>query len=1288
MTNTSEPNNNAARLNALHEHGLMDTLPEPVFDEIVRRVAAICETPIALLSLIDDRRQWFKARVGFPLPELPLGIGFDPVTLLQPLVVRDATEDPRFSCDPLVVSELNIRFYAGVPIATDDGYPIGVLSIMDYSARELTPHQQKALAEQAQQAEIQLSLRRKLLASTQPTVEHEPVTIVPSKRDPNAEPRVILPDVMMRFGRDFRYSYVSPFAIEAIGVRPDALLGREVGAERVPVAFADSLRAALERSIQNRRIEEIEFLYMSPSGERLFQTRLMPEISGGEVHAILSITREVVHEEPPASDPIPTRPALRALLGIAIAESSTIPELLQRCSEALATFSGAPLVRIWLRDAENHSLQLRANAGDAASLISGDPGHTVLDIPADANTLDALAARAFGFDAEEAAARELAETSAFPLKTGGLLIGIIALRDRLAPPDEVRDEILEATGTVAMAVRRNQESDALTEQATSLAKDLLDARLALQREAESSASLAHELRTPLNSVLGLTNLLLGTELEPAQRELGEMTRSSARALLHLVNDTLDGPKSEGGDLTLEAAPFNMREVIEDVGAMLAGKAQGKGIDLIVRCSPDMPEWTIGDAGRIRQILTNLVDNAIKFTREGFVLVDSGSDVVIDGEARISVEVEDTGIGITAALQEAVFDRYVQAGTIPDSQETGSGLGLAISREFAERMGGTIELRSRAGEGSIFRFTLRLPVDVGAIVEPTAESISGLRALVVDGPQLQQYAMRELLNYWEVRVDRCASVGEMLDAMRDAVANGDPYQAVLLDERVVGSDGRAIISAVLTTDEFQQARLVILTSVGRNRDVERMVAEGFAAALTKPLRRRPLLEAISKIALELPPRRPAVSGPVGHVEQPIEEQPGQPVESAPTENAKSDEATAPAEAEQPPVEQPASTVEPETPAEDETAGPADTDLNETERRPAPVTGGGAEEPVVVDQVSAPVDVLDAEPIDVSRAVAEVPSIEEKPAASIAKPVASAPAVRAKSQAKPRRKAAVTAAPVKEAVTPPPEVDQPDGHPTTAQQDVRDHTYALVVEDDTVNQRVAKMMLEKMGCVVDVASSGNEAIALFETRVYDLVLIDCKMSGMDGYETTEVLRRMEAGDRHTPIIAVTADTSAGARERCLGAGMDGYITKPVRSEELQYEIERLLDSTLPPRDAPPSAPLDEVLDRRALLARVAGNTDVLRSLANLCEAECAKLMAEIRDAIATGDRSQFLRATHKLRGNIMSMEARAAVEAVRRLELTANQGRPADAEELLDPLQNELERLLTTMNAILDETDAVL
>ncbi|HLJ53557.1 MAG TPA: response regulator, partial [Chthonomonadaceae bacterium] len=1305
----------------------------------------------------------------------------------------------------------------------------------------------------------------------------------------------ILPDVMIRFGRDLRYSYVSPFAVESIGLKPDTLLGREVGAERVPVPFAEPLKEALQRAVMNRRIEEIEFLYMSPSGERLFQTRLMPEISGGEVQAILSITREVNPEERTLPG---ARPQLRALLGIAIAESSSVPELLQRCAQALVEYSGAPLVKIWIRDARNNALMLKASAGEAADLVSGDPGRTAVPIPEDARTLDDLAEAAFRSDDVDAGARELIVPYALPLKTGSVLHGVIAIRSRERQPDEVRDEMLEHSGAIATALRRGQEAEELTEHATTLAKNLLDTKLELQREADAAKSLAaaaqreseravaleaelqqqtaaaaglaaeaqreaerytaleaelerqtaesarladqakraeeleaellrqneavarladeakraaeleadlqqkseaaagaaaeakreaeraalleeelkrqsmaaadlstiteqdsrrtaeleaelnrqseaaaaraaeaeretersaslaaeledarkraselaleleresgnsarfseqlereaeqsarlaeqlrreaeesarltaelqreaeqsarllaelqreavereavagtpaaqaprlgdgiaaadaamlaHELRTPLSSVLGLTNLLLDTALDPSQRELGEMTRSSAEALLQLVSEAFDGPKAAGAEAALEAKPLNMRLVIEDVATMLAAKAQGKGIDLIVRCAPSMPPSVVGDAGRIRQVLSNLVDNAVKFTREGFVLIDASSEEADDDHAAISVEVEDTGIGIPPEQLDTIFDRGVQGEEAEAPEDRGAGFGLAICRELAQRMGGSLAVKSQVDDGSIFRFTLRLPLDPDAPRPEEHQLLDGMRALIVDGPRLQQYAAREMMNEWGVRVDLCATVEDMLDAMQDAMDDGDPYRAILLDESLEGSDSRGVISAVLNMSAFQQGRLVILTSVARNRDVERMVAEGIATSLTKPVRLGPLLESLSTIARDfLPAAYPPSEvveeepfGPEPAIEEPIGQEPiGGP------ELRTQDEAVGLAESPagpEPPIAEPVD-------AEPQSAG-HDPVVSDHEPRAEVIEAGAgapeiAEEAVVATAANHVADAV---------AAASTPEIEDRPAEPVAEPDHESRVPEHESRTAPDEPEAASHEPQL--------ADSEDaGQEALEPERARDQIYALVVEDDSVNQRVARMMLEKMGCLVDVVSSGSDAAAYFETRIYDLVLIDCKLADMDGYETTALLRRMEGGERRTPIIAVTADTAAGVRERCLDAGMDAYLAKPIHEEELRDQIDHLIEGGLPDRAAAGPAPLDAILDRRALMARVAGNMDVLRSLANLCRAECARLMEEIRDAITTGDRSMFLRATHNLRG----------------------------------------------------------
>ena len=269
MNNSDFQNDEQARLKSLQELALMDTLPEPVFDEIVQRAANFCETPMALLTLIDANRQWFKAKIGFALPELPRTIGFDSKTILknEPLVISNALEDPAYAEDPLVQSELNVRFYAGVPLTTADGHRIGVLSVMDYQERELTSRQIKALLDESKKAMQEFENRRNQLVAAQDDLKNalEPEEkILKSKRNPDQE-RAILPDVMMRFSRELRYMYVSPFVIETLGMKPESLLGTIIGEERTPAPFSALLKPSLERILQNRRIEEVRFHAPSPS---------------------------------------------------------------------------------------------------------------------------------------------------------------------------------------------------------------------------------------------------------------------------------------------------------------------------------------------------------------------------------------------------------------------------------------------------------------------------------------------------------------------------------------------------------------------------------------------------------------------------------------------------------------------------------------------------------------------------------------------------------------------------------------------------------------------------------------------------------------------------------------------------------------------------------------------------------------------------------------------------------------------------------------------------------------
>ena len=868
MTQSQFPFDEEARLKALDELALMDTLPEPVFDEIVQRVAKACDTPIALLSLVDSRRQWFKARLGFALPELPRTIGFDGRTLLQPepFVVPNAQEDSLFAKDPLVQSELNIRFYAGVPIRTSAGLPLGALSVMDYRARELSSEQMNALLAEAQSVMDQFEKRLSLFAAErqQLAAAAEEERFVKPKRE-KAEARAILPDVMLRFSAELKYIYVSPYAVETLGMKPDNLLGSVVGEERYSAPFAVLLKPSLEKALQNRRVEEVRFYAPTPSGERLFQTLVMPEVSRGEVTNILAIIRETEEEETPepvivevpvevrVEVPAPApKPNLRAMLGLAITEAEGVGGMLQNSAEALAEFAESSCLRIWIRSVAFSRLALEASAGALAGAMPGKVGELFLSLPTTVSSTADIGKVAIEADAVGSGAFKLAFHDVFPLTAGNALLGVVVCFASKPMPEDVRNEIRESLGVVSVNLRRSQDSSDLAQQSTFMARELMDIKLALQQESENSASLAHDMRTPLNSVLGFTNLLLGTELNSTQRELSEMTRTSAQALLDIVKETLSQSKRESGQSRLENIDFDLRSLVEEVCEILAPNAQKKGLEIVVHCAPTLPSKLLGDRNKIRQILMNLGDNAIKFTSNGYILMDISHEPISDERVSVKIEVEDTGIGIAPEKIEHIFDRYMQADSSSDNPDRGSGLGLSISREFATQMRGTLAVKSQLGDGAIFRLSLTLPVEPNAVPVSRREAgLEKLRVLIADGSRLQQYALQEQIFAWGAEALLCPNAQEMLEALEFGKNKGRPFHLVLLDEKMTGYNYQTLSRTILNDPALKDTKLELIAAVG-NRQAQNLQAEGIAGYLSKPVRAAPLKEALLVEARKLTP----------------------------------------------------------------------------------------------------------------------------------------------------------------------------------------------------------------------------------------------------------------------------------------------------------------------------------------------------------------------------------------------------------------------------------------------------
>ncbi len=667
-------------------------------------------------------------------------------------------------------------------------------------------------------------------------------------------------------------------------------------------------------------------------------------------------------------------------------------------------------------------------------------------------------------------------------------------------------------------------------QRTAQLAESMEAALALAEAASEAsqaksrflANMSHEIRTPINGVMGMLQLLEKSELTDGQRSHVATALDSADILLSVIGDVLDFSKIEAGRLELDTVDFELRNSIDQGIRMFAEKAQSGNVELSYAVSADVPDSVVGDPIRLRQVLVNLVGNAIKFTEAGEVHLDCRLAERQDGSAVVRFSVRDTGPGIPPEQCEKIFESFAQGDASMRRQHGGTGLGLAISRRIVSHMGGEMAVESVVGEGSTFTFTVCLGLQTEDSQEETGSrsgGFDGLRALVVDDTESARRVSCDCARAWGCEVSEASNASEAMAAWQRGAASDRLYEVVIIDQEMPGVDGRQLATFLRDEAGSESASLILLS--GPDTPTESVFRKaGFMAVIPKPVRASHLYNAIA------------------------------------------------------------------------------TATSRGVKRSLHPQGMGNDLPAVAAAGS----------------------------------------------------------------------------------------HVLVVEDNKINQDVAREMIGKLGHVCDCLSKGVDSLNAVASGCYDLVLMDCQMPGMDGYEATGSIRAWEQQhppERRIPIIALTAHAMKGDRERCIAAGMDDYLAKPLQMGELLDMLGKWLGDTPTRAPSPTGRELagtgarpDVVGDERdleaAVVERCGGDRGLAAKLLHLFVEQTAEDIATISAAVAAREPQAMVKGAHRLKGAAGNLAFDTAETAAAELVRLGRAGLTEGAREFVSILHAEAER----------------